>query len=64
MTFAITEDADDLPQHLQREHNGRKKVRLRRLSLRPSGQAQTRQANAPASQAYFAWEEEMLLTFA
>ena len=40
---AIREDADDLKQRLQREHDGRKKPRLQMLYLLRSGQAQTRQ---------------------
>jgi transposase len=39
----ISEDAALLKQHLQREHDGRKKPRLQMLYLLASGQAQSRQ---------------------
>lgn len=39
----IAEHADDLKQRLQREHDGRKNVRLQMLYLLVTGQAQTRQ---------------------
>ena len=42
----ITEDTDTLKQHLQHEHDGRKKPRLQMLYLLASGQAHTRQAVA------------------
>jgi transposase len=38
----IIEDVDTLKQHLQREHDGRKKPRLQMLYWLASGQAQTR----------------------
>lgn len=40
---SIAESAAELKQHLQREHNGRKKPRLQMLYLLASGQARTRQ---------------------
>jgi len=39
----LTEQADDLKHHLQREHDGHKKPRLQMLYLLASGQAHTRQ---------------------
>ncbi len=39
----IAERADDLKQRLQREHDGRKHVRLQMRYLRVTGHAQTRQ---------------------
>jgi transposase len=39
---ALTADADDLTQRLQRDHDGPKKPRLQRCYLLRSGQAQTR----------------------
>jgi transposase len=42
----IREDAEILKQHLQREHDGRKKPRLQMLYLLASGQVQTRQGVA------------------
>jgi len=39
----ITADVETLKQHLQREHDGRKKPRLQMLYWLASGQAQTRQ---------------------
>jgi transposase len=39
----LTDQADDLQHHLQREHDGPKKPRLQMLYLLASGQAHTRQ---------------------